>query len=206
MQPLINLNKRSLFQINIFLNVSKEEIKWSHQYLIQQYFFLGFVILFRPVWFTSKSTGLVVSWLSVGDAGVPPLILTLFSLLAPRPSSQRHMSSTCQPPHLLAKDSSLSWVYSPIIFKSSMMTFPITTKSLFREKRGGFHNHPSTPNTQPRLANHAKELLSFLASFISLSLCFGTLEDFSLKLLMYCLYVFMFSCSVVPNSFDPLDC
>ena len=105
------------------------------------------------------------SWLSVGDAGVPPLILMLFSLLAPGPSWQRHRSSTCQPPHLLAKDSSLSWVYSPIIFKSSMMTFPITTKSLLREKRGGFHNHPSTPNTQPRLANHRKELLSFPCIF-----------------------------------------
>ena len=45
------------------------------------------------------------------------------------------------------------------------MTFPITTKSLLREKRGGFHNHPSTPNTQPRLANHRKELLSFPCIF-----------------------------------------
>ena len=132
------------------------------------------MLLFRPVWFTSRSTGLVVSWLSVGHAGVPPLILILFSLLAPRPSSQRHMSSTCQPPHLLAKHSSLSWVYSPIIFKSSMMTFPITTKSLFREKRGRFHNHPSIPNTQPRLANHAKELLSFPCIF---HISFLTIRD-----------------------------
>ena len=87
-----------------------------------------------------------------------------------------------------------------------MMTFPITTKSLFREKRGRFHNHPSIPNTQPRLANHAKELLSFPCIF---HISFLTIRDtgrlFPEASYVF-LYMFMFSCSVVPNFFDPLDC
>ena len=49
------------------------------------------------------------------------------------------------------------------------MTFPITTKFLFREKKEGPHHHPSPPDrcrTQSRLANHAKEFLSLPCIFV----------------------------------------